>query len=222
MAFTHLLWEGRRWIEVALFFFVIGVLLGLTVARTQPDQVMDALRPAFAQLGGLGQQVTAADSPFARAWIIFQRNAQVTLVMAALALPLIGMVPVLFMLVNGLLLGVVVGLSGRLAPGMGNPWNIFLALAPHGIVELPALFIAAGFSMRLGIEWLLPGASGARLETLRRVAIQTGAVLGAVLVLLALAAFIEGNVTLALVQAGRNAAGSAVSGLETAILTRSF
>ena len=199
------LWAGRRWVEVALFLFVVGLLLGLTVAQTDPEEVLQALQPVLSQIGGIGEQVTAADSPWARAWIIFQRNAQVTLFMTALALPLAGTMPVLFMLVNGLLLGIVIGLSSRLAGGLTTPLQMFLALAPHGVLELPALWLSAGFAMRLGVAWLLPDASGHRLETLRRTAVDAMTILDVVLVLLLVAAFIEGNVTLALVRNARPA-----------------
>ncbi len=106
MILKETIWAGRRWVEVALFLFVVGLLLGLTVAQTDPEEVLRALQPVLSQIGGIGEQVTAADSPWARAWIIFQRNAQVTLFMTALALPLAG---------------VMAGVAKRAAPPDGAP-----------------------------------------------------------------------------------------------------
>ena len=61
MILKETLWAGRRWVEVALFLFVVGLLLGLTVAQTDPEEVLQALQPVLSQIGGIGEQVTAAD-----------------------------------------------------------------------------------------------------------------------------------------------------------------
>jgi stage II sporulation protein M len=56
----------------------------------------------------------------------------------------------LFMLVtNGTLLGFLLDQVGEQG---GNPWMIFAtAILPHGIFELPAIFLACAFGLRFGV-----------------------------------------------------------------------
>jgi stage II sporulation protein M len=205
MRLRTLLWDGRRWFEIAIFFFVIGLLIGLTTARTQTDQVMELLRDVVRQLGGVGQEVSAATSPVARAWVIFQHNALRAIGMVILSVPCFGFASIAVMFGNGAILGVLLGLANVVNPNFSSPWLMFLAIAPHGVIELPAFFLAAGWSMRMGLAWLLPDASGQRLTVLRRTSRDAFVVLALSLVLLAIAAFIEANVTVELVRAARPA-----------------
>ncbi|MFC6973865.1 stage II sporulation protein M [Halomicroarcula sp. GCM10025709] len=50
------------------------------------------------------------------------------------------------LVLNGLLIGVVVGLAGQELPSM----VILALLLPHGIVEIPALLIVAAIGLRFG------------------------------------------------------------------------
>jgi len=58
----------------------------------------------------------------------------------------LGIFTFLFLAINGFVIGLV---AQQAYPVMGL-LGLFLALAPHGIFELPALFIGSGFGFRLG------------------------------------------------------------------------
>lgn len=59
-----------------------------------------------------------------------------------------GILPAFFLLMNGLVLGFVVTAAG--ADG-GNVLNLIVrGLLPHGVIEIPAILIAAGFGMQFG------------------------------------------------------------------------
>ncbi len=87
-------------------------------------------------------------------FFIFFHNAQSALSGLLFGI-LLGIPPVLIALFNGLILGYVVNKVGS-AVGFYELWR----LLPHGIFELPAVFIALGLGMRLGIAVIRPGKEG--------------------------------------------------------------
>ena len=92
------------------------------------------------------------------------------------------------------------GLGTQFSPLAASPGLLLLATVPHGIIELPALWIGAAWGMKLGLAWLLPRRGGRRLRVLGHSALETGQVFVLVSLMLLAAAAIEANVTLALVQ----------------------
>lgn len=76
---------------------------------------------------------------------IFLNNAFLSLLFLVLGLAL-GVLPVLFIAFNGYIVGVIVYL---IAQERGLLF-ILLGLLPHGILELPMVFLAAGIGLRLG------------------------------------------------------------------------
>ncbi|SIR91682.1 stage II sporulation protein M [Natronorubrum thiooxidans] len=103
----------------------------------------------------------------------------------------LGAVTLLIMVFNGVLVGNIVAAMGA-QTGLGV---IFALLVPHGIFELPALFVAAGVGFRFvhRIGQRIAG-SRASLVTKRYLA-QTAALVGFAWLLLVLAAFVEAYVT---------------------------
>ena len=76
---------------------------------------------------------------------IFLNNAFVSLLSLVLGLAL-GVLPILFIAFNGYIVGVI---SYIVAQQKGLLF-IVLALLPHGIVELPMVFLSASIGLRLG------------------------------------------------------------------------
>ena len=202
MSLPAILWSGRRWVLSSASLFVLGVLLGWGSSRSNPDLLLAQLQPVLERLSGLGQSVLGAESAAERTWIIYRNNAQaVSLMMLAALLPVIGWLLAAFgMLGNGFFLGVVVGMGSRLSGRAIDPMQLFIGLAPHGVLELPAVWMGAAWAMRLGLRWLAPSAEGERWEVWQRCAKEAVIVLACVMVLLGIAAFVEGNVTLSLLR----------------------
>jgi stage II sporulation protein M len=208
--YRRILWDGRRWIIASMLLFFAGGLAGYIYALLQPDAVLEGLRPAVARLQEIGQRLTSNTSPLERTSIIFRNNGLVALWMMVLGVFMFGLVPALASVVNGALIGAVLGLGNRLLPDAPSLGTVLLSTLPHGVIELPAIWIASAWGMKLGLAWLLPGASGRRVRVLGRTALEGAQVFVLVAVLLLLAAVIEANVTLALVrsaQAAQTAAG---------------
>lgn len=196
------MWQGRRWIIAAVLLFSFGALAGYATAAADPETVLEQMQPVIDRIGVLGQRVVASPSPVERTWIIYRNNAQAISVMVIGGI-FFGVVPVLGMIGNGALAGIVIALSGRLAPQAADPWQIFVALAPHAVLELPALWLGAAWAMKLGLAWVVPPPGMGRLEVFKNTAREAVIVLAIVMVLLLIAAIIEANLTLALVERAR-------------------
>lgn len=81
------------------------------------------------------------------ALFILANNAVKAFLVLALGAGL-GVLPVLFLAVNGVVLGQV---TAQVVADHG-PMLAIAGLAPHGVLELPAVLVAAGFGLRLGHE----------------------------------------------------------------------
>lgn len=88
-----------------------------------------------------------------------------------------------------------VGLVGGIMVGHGHGETFFGLIAPHGMLELTAIFVSAGIGMRMGWAWVDPGPILTRAQSLAAAARQ--AVLGALglVVVLAVSALLEAFVT---------------------------
>jgi stage II sporulation protein M len=204
--YGRLLWAGRRWIAAAMVLFVAGCLLGYVAASAEPELVLERLRPilrpTFARIGEIGERVTASPSALERTYLIFRNNVTVGFWMIVGGLVL-GIVPAAGVLINGVVIGLVTALGAQLAPREASPWLLFLAVAPHGIFELPAIWLCIAWGMKLGLAWLRPPARGRRWGVFRSSALEAAQVFALAAVLLLVAAAIEGNVTLSMVRALR-------------------
>jgi uncharacterized membrane protein SpoIIM required for sporulation len=76
-------------------------------------------------------------------------------------------VPVLYLLAtNALSIGVV----GGVMAGAGRTDVFFGYIAPHGLLELTAVFVAAGVGLRIGWSWIAPGPLRTRGQALAETA----------------------------------------------------
>jgi len=81
-------------------------------------------------------------------------------------------------------------------PEASFPLSTFLLLiVPHGIFELPAIFISAAFGLKLGWGWLLPGSTGKRWQVFKSAFADSVRIFPLVFVLLVIAALVESYVT---------------------------
>jgi stage II sporulation protein M len=200
--YPRILWDGRRWLAAAALLFLLGIAAGYVVAVTHPSVALAQIEPAVAKLHEVGTRVTSSRSPVERAVLIYRNNLTAVCVMLAGGL-LAGVVPALALLFNGAMLGALIGLGGTVSPLAVSPLLLALSILPHGIFELPAVWCGGAWGMRLGLGWLRYDEAGARRRALAQTAIEAAQVLLLAAALLLLAAFIEGNVTPALVRSVR-------------------
>ncbi|AKB77315.1 Integral membrane protein [Methanosarcina horonobensis HB-1 = JCM 15518] len=122
------------------FVFFGALVAGYTSSANFPemaDTLMEGFSSRFAPLLAL--------PPIFIMLGIFLNNAFVSLLFLVLGL-VFGILPVLFIAFNGYIVGVI---SHIVAQERGLLF-IFLALLPHGVLELPMVFLSAGIGLRLG------------------------------------------------------------------------
>ena len=78
---------------------------------------------------------------------IFLNNAFKTL-LAILLGTLLGIIPGIFLFANGLALGVAWSLSSS----SRGPWLSLLSILPHGMIELPAVFLGTSIGLMIGFQ----------------------------------------------------------------------
>lgn len=140
--YAHFIWP---YVLIITFVFFGAALTGYFSAGNFPemaDTLMEGFSNRFAPL--------LAMPPIFIMLGIFLNNAFVSLLFLVLGLAL-GVLPVVFIAFNGYLVGVI---SHLVAQDRGMLF-IFLALLPHGILELPMVFLAAAIGLRLGHQVFL-------------------------------------------------------------------
>jgi stage II sporulation protein M len=180
--------ELRPHIKTSLLVFFIGMILGLMIVSRFPqltEYFGDSLANFIKIFHGLPK--------FQLAVAIFFNNASKTLLAIVLG-SLFGVVPVIFLFANGLALGVVF----TLATQVKGFWLTLLGILPHGIIELPAVFLGTSIGLMLGshaLKLIRRHRDAALVAELKRGVRFFCSVIAP---LLLLAAFVEAYVTAAL------------------------
>ncbi len=132
--------ELRPYLIASIIFFAIGTAIGAAVASRFPG-LADQFGESIA-----GFLKTFRDLPKAQlAAAIFLNNSVKTLAAILLGLA-VGIVPALFLVVNGVVLGVVFFLSSY----SRGVWLSLLSILPHGIIELTGVFLGTAIGLLLG------------------------------------------------------------------------
>ena len=132
--------ELRPYLIASIIFFAVGTVVGAAVASRFPglaDQFGDSITGFLKTFRGLPKPQLAA--------AIFLNNSVKTLAAILLGLA-IGIVPALFLVLNGAVLGVVFFLSSY-SRGL---WPSLLGILPHGVIELTAVFLGTAIGLLLG------------------------------------------------------------------------
>ncbi len=137
--------SNKRWLFIATFLFGMGLVLGLATPASS--------------IGLLSEDITALEElidllallpPSSVLVIIFIKNVSALLVSFALS-PLFCLVPVMALIVNGWLIGLV-STTVIQEKSLGY---LLAGLLPHGIFELPALIIGEAVALSFGTAVVL-------------------------------------------------------------------
>jgi len=129
----------RWWIFVARLLFGLGIVFGLAAPAGIASLISEDLA-ALEELSGI-----LAPFKVSTVIIIFIKNALALLLSFALS-PIFCLVPILTLSVNGWLLAFVSSMAIQ-ETSLGF---VLAALLPHGIIELPALFIGEAAALSFG------------------------------------------------------------------------
>ncbi len=131
----------KKYTLFSLLVFSIFTAMGFIFSYLRPDQ--SAL--FFEELSEEFSFIHDFDSFLTFLFIFF--NNSVKIFIGMILGVFFGIFPLFFLMVNGLVLGLVMG---HTFPQVGIP-GLLIMLAPHGIFELPALFIGAGLGINVGV-----------------------------------------------------------------------
>ncbi len=130
--------DSKKYIYFIIGIFFLFAIIGLFVPAPLiiEEKIMQFIQELI--------ELTKGMNFFQLAWFIFSNNIKISILSILLGI-IFGVIPVLFALSNGYMLGFVLLLSIK-SEGILSLWRIF----PHGIFELPAVFISLGLGLRLG------------------------------------------------------------------------
>lgn len=128
--------EHRPYVLVSVALFALGIVGGIAMIALEVD--------LFALLGIESAEDLFGEDVELTVRFILANNTRAFLAFAVLGPPTIGLVTVLGLLFNGLVIGYLVA---PIAAEVGLGF-VLVALLPHGVFELPALFVAAGVGLR--------------------------------------------------------------------------
>ena len=166
--------EQKRFIYAVAFVFAASSLLGFVYSDILDDAFADLIKEIIAQ---------TEDLDFLEMiWFIFSNNVTSSLFGMFLGV-LFGIFPFFNALFNGTLLGYVYAKTSAFE-GYGVIWRLF----PHGVFELPAVFISLGLGVYLGAALFGPKKKSELVERGRK---SLRAFLTVIVPLLILAALIE-------------------------------
>lgn len=141
----------RRYFTMMAVVFVTSAVTGYF----QGDSLTTFLKQAgvFEEIEKVVQSIQSQPT-FLNAFVsIFLNNLFATMMIILLGALFFGIYPFSAMLMNGMLLGTTLYVASH--DSGQNPWAIFVqSILPHGIMELPALFMAAGLGIHLGMAVL--------------------------------------------------------------------
>ena len=171
--------SARWWVTTALCSLVVMVAVGWWVATgpgvaaaiSTPEQTRQLVDQEFASY----YSSHPAGSFAAQVWTNNALVAATCLITGVLLLPVLW--ALLQNVVNVAVVGGILTANGRL--------DLFLGLIlPHGLLELTAVFVAAGAGLKLGWTWIDPGPETRRAALARQGRVTAGMALGLVGVLL--------------------------------------
>lgn len=132
----------KPYLLTAILLFVLGILAGNLLVG---HPAFPALKVSES-LGGFAHMFLNFSRPVL-ALLIFANNAIKTLLVIVLGIAF-AIVPLAFILVNGLAIGVVLHLT---AQSKGLAYSL-LATVPHGVFELPGILAGAAIGLMLGTK----------------------------------------------------------------------
>ncbi|MCZ7383395.1 MAG: stage II sporulation protein M [Candidatus Methanoperedens sp.] len=138
------LYSLRKYVLAVTVIFIAFLIIGVLVSITNPEKSTYYIELFKKTFGWITQL-----NPFERMLEIFKNNAVNSLLALVLGIGL-GFVPFFLIAVNGLFLGMV-------AEVFSTEKGILFVLAavlPHGIIELPMVFLSAAIGLRLGYEMI--------------------------------------------------------------------
>jgi stage II sporulation protein M len=128
---------------IILFFFTVSIITGYTAPLESQQLIIDLIKTQFEDI------INAPD--FEMFLKVMTNNIIASFIIIILGITIV--LPLAIIFFNGQILGIVAGhgvATGTLGP---NPYaKLLLTILPHGIIELPAIFLSTFLAILLGLK----------------------------------------------------------------------
>lgn len=168
--------DSANYVYLSIFLFFAAGIFGFVFPELFSSYFNEIIRNLIDKTTGLN----AAELIF----FIFGNNVTGSFVGIFSGI-FVGLIPIINIIINGLLVGYVLALAIPIAG-----FSTILRLVPHGIFELPAIFISIGLGIKMGLFFLTKKNKFKELK--RRMLLSFKVFIGVVVPLLIVAAIIEG------------------------------
>jgi stage II sporulation protein M len=135
----------RFWIfaAISLGLFIIGLATGLALSLNSPDFTLDLFKDELGYFDDIGDMIEPGSFV---TFILILVNNILTFFFSMLLSPILCLVPVISLVINGALISVVSVLVAR-EESVGF---VLTGLLPHGVLEIPAFIVAQGAALSFG------------------------------------------------------------------------
>lgn len=165
--FLKIIQNNSSWILLSAILFSLG-LAGGFVAVQQNLEILEQLsEPYFGFLEELAEEVMTG-GPLQGISLIFFNNIFTSVRIIFLGI-LLGLAPLLGLVVNGGLIGILAAIF-MVEQNVNPLLFLTLGLLPHGILEIPAFLISAALGLKLGYHAIFPLEGMTRPESIAYIA----------------------------------------------------
>ncbi|MBY9077306.1 stage II sporulation protein M [Paenibacillus sp. HN-1] len=134
----------RRALLISVVLFILGIVAGWIGTGSLEKLLMQQIEG----LGGISRELRNSSNPQLNFFIFIFLNNSIKGVLIMFLGALFGILPALFLLINGAVIGYLIHAS--LLQGVDIISLIVKGLLPHGIIEIPAIIIACAFGLHFG------------------------------------------------------------------------
>lgn len=142
--FWRITLENKTNIWIASIIFILSIFIGYYYVNEQ-NQVIQTL---FTELKNIAEEIKNNDTSTFMIYTIFLNNISAAIKMILFGV-FFGFFPIMALLANGVIIGFF--LKNAVMP-MDSVYVFLVGILPHGIIEIPAIIIAAAFGMKLGFS----------------------------------------------------------------------
>ncbi|GGG07367.1 stage II sporulation protein M [Paenibacillus abyssi] len=191
--------DMRAYFAFATILFFAGMVVGGT--NQQLEMFMNSQLEGLIQLAQTAQN--SSNPTLFMFVLIFLNNAVKSILIMYLGV-LFGVIPIFFILVNGMLLGYLFTVINQQG---GDLFTLIVkGILPHGIIEIPAIIVACAYGIRFGMLTLQGAGNLVRKKpgfgtVYEQFLIRTVPVMVILVISLLVAAVVESTFTLWLLQA---------------------
>ncbi|MHA0857720.1 stage II sporulation protein M [Paenibacillus sp. CMAA1364] len=135
----------RRTVMVSSLIFCLGILIGWLGT----ESIADFMNQQIEGIRTISEGLSESEHPKWSFFVFIFLNNSIKSVLVIFFGMFLGILPIVFLMINGMVLGYLVhhlSLQGE------NMFDVIVkGLLPHGIIEIPIIIIACAFGLRLGM-----------------------------------------------------------------------